>query len=158
MFIKQKVIYLAGGCFWGVEAFIFRLEGVNNTEVGYANGRDLTPTYEKVCSGKTGHTETVKVTYNPKIITLNDILENYYKIIDPFSKNQQCRDIGTQYRTGIYWQEISQKDIILKFIKAKQKLESKKIIIEIFPIHCFYTAEDYHQKYLEKKSTGLLSC
>ena len=154
MFIKQNVIYLVGGCFWGVEAFIARLKGVNNIEVGYANGRDLAPTYEKVCSGKTGHAETVKVTYNPKIITLEDILENYYKIIDPFSKNHQGEDIGTQYKTGIYWQEISQKDIILNFIKEKQKLESKRIFIEVSPIHCFYTAEDYHQKYLERNPQG----
>ena len=74
MFEKQQVIYLAGGCFWGVEAFISRLKGVNSTEVGYANGNDLAPTYEKVCSGKTGHAETVKATYNPKIIALDEIL------------------------------------------------------------------------------------
>ena len=77
---------MAGGCFWGVEAFISRLKGVNATEVGYANGRDLAPTYEKVCTGKTGHAETVKVTYNPEIISLEEILENFYNIIDPFSK------------------------------------------------------------------------
>ncbi|MCQ2970578.1 MAG: peptide-methionine (S)-S-oxide reductase MsrA [archaeon] len=154
MFANQKVIYLAGGCFWGVEAFISRLKGVNQTEVGYANGRDLAPTYEKVCSGKTGHAETVKVTYNPKIITLEEILENYYKIIDPFSENRQGNDIGTQYRTGIYWQENPQKNIILKFIKDKQKLESNRISIELSPINCFYAAEEYHQKYLEKNPQG----
>ena len=110
MFTIQKVIYLAGGCFWGVEAFISRLKGVNQTEVGYANGMDLAPTYEKVCSGKTGHAETVKVTYNPEIISLEEILENFYNIIDPFTKNRQGADIGTQYRTGIYWQEHFQKE------------------------------------------------
>ena len=77
MFTTQKVIYLAGGCFWGVEAYISRLNGVNQTEVGYANGLDLAPTYEKVCTGKTGHAETVKVTYNPQIIPLRNILENF---------------------------------------------------------------------------------
>lgn len=154
MFTIQKVIYLAGGCFWGVEAFISRLNGVNQTEVGYANGKDLSPTYEKVCTGKTGHAETVKVTYNPKIITLTEILENYYKIIDPFSKNRQGEDIGTQYRTGIYWQEYSQKSIVLKFLKEKQKVESRRIVIEVSPIKCFYIAEDYHQKYLEKNPEG----
>ncbi|MDO5832281.1 MAG: peptide-methionine (S)-S-oxide reductase MsrA, partial [Methanobrevibacter sp.] len=114
MFEKLQVIYLAGGCFWGVEAFISRLKGVNQTEVGYANGMDLAPTYEKVCTGKTGHAETVKVTYNPKIISLNEILERYFSIVDPYSKNRQGPDVGTQYRTGIYWQEECQKDIVLK--------------------------------------------
>ena len=93
MFKKQQVIYLAGGCFWGVEAFISRLKGVNNTEVGYANGRDLAPTYEKVCTGRTGHAETVKATYNPEIITLKEILENFFKIIDPHTLNRQGPDV-----------------------------------------------------------------
>ena len=137
MFVKQQVIYLAGGCFWGVEAFISRLKGVNQTEVGYANGRDLAPTYEKVCTGRTGHAECVKVTYNPKIITLEEILENFFKIIDPYVLNRQGPDIGTQYRTGIYWQEDSQKTIVLKFLSAKQKLSSKRIRTEAHAIGSF---------------------
>lgn len=154
MFTNQQIIYLAGGCFWGVEAFISRLKGVNQTEVGYANGNDLTPTYEKVCSGKTGHAETVKVTYNPEIISLEEILENFYKIIDPYSKNRQGPDVGTQYRSGIYWQENSQKETVLNFLKEKQKAATKEIAIEASPIKCFYTAENYHQKYLEKNPNG----
>ena len=154
MYSTQQVIYLAGGCFWGVEAFISRLKGVNSTEVGYANGRDLAPTYEKVCSGKTGHSECVKVTYNPEIISLEEILKNFYKIIDPFSKNRQGADIGTQYRTGIYWQDESQKSIVLNFLKSKQNESSRKIQIEAHAIDCFFTAEEYHQKYLEKNPEG----
>ena len=154
MFEKQEVIYLAGGCFWGVEAFISRLKGVNNTEVGYANGRDLAPTYEKVCTGRTGHAETVKATYNPKIITLNEILENFFKIIDPYSLNRQGSDIGTQYRTGIYWQENSQKDTVLNFLKEKQRQSTKRIVIEAHAIGSFYPAEAYHQKYLERNPQG----
>ena len=154
MFTKQKVIYLAGGCFWGIVAFISRLKGVNQTEVGYANGRDLAPTYEKVCTGKTGHAETVKVTYNPEIISLDEILENFYKIIDPYSKNRQGADIGTQYRTGIYWQEEFQKDIVIDFLKQKQRKSTKPIAIEAYPISSFYPAEMYHQKYLEKNPQG----
>ena len=154
MFVKQQVIYLAGGCFWGVEAFISRLKGVNQTEVGYANGRDLAPTYEKVCTGRTGHAECVKVTYNPKIISLEEILENFFKIIDPYVLNRQGPDIGTQYRTGIYWQEDSQKTIVLKFLSAKQKLSSKRIHTEAHAIGSFYPAEEYHQKYLEKNPQG----
>ena len=100
MFTKLNVIYLAGGCFWGIEAFISRLKGVNQTEVGYANGHDLAPTYEKVCSGRTGHAETVKVTYNPEIISLQEILENFYRIIDPYVKNRQAASIGRKIHKG----------------------------------------------------------
>ena len=154
MFTKQQIIYLAGGCFWGVESFISRLKGVNNTEVGYANGCDLAPTYEKVCTGKTGHAETVKVTYNPEIISLHEILENFYRIIDPYSLNRQGNDVGTQYRTGIYWQEDSQKMDVLRFLAEKQKNSQKKIAVEAKSIHTFYPAEEYHQKYLEKNPQG----
>ncbi len=145
---------MAGGCFWGVEAFISRLKGVNQTEVGYANGGDLAPTYEKVCTGKTGHAETVKATYNPKIITLEEILENFFKIIDPYVLNRQGPDIGSQYRTGIYWQEESQKNIVLKFLSEKQRQSDKRILVEAHQIGNFYPAEDYHQKYLEKNPEG----
>jgi peptide methionine sulfoxide reductase msrA/msrB len=154
MFEKQQVIYLAGGCFWGVEAFISRLKGVNNTEVGYANGRDLAPTYEKVCTGKTGHAETVKATYNPNIIPLEEILENFFKIIDPYSLNRQGPDIGTQYRTGIYWQEESQRDTVINFLREKQKVSPERIVVEARPIASFYPAEGYHQKYLERNPQG----
>ena len=154
MFEKQQVIYLAGGCFWGVEAFISRLKGVNNTEVGYANGRDVAPTYEKVCTGKTGHAETVKATYNPKIIPLEEILESFFKIIDPYSLNRQGPDIGTQYRTGIYWQEESQRDTVINFLRKKQKVSPERIVVEARPISSFYPAEGYHQKYLERNPQG----
>ena len=154
MFKKQQVIYLAGGCFWGVEAFISRLKGVNQTEVGYANGIDLAPTYEKVSTGKTGHAETVKATYNPEIISLEEILENFFRIIDPFSKNRQGPDVGTQYRTGIYWQEDSQREAVMRFLSGKQKQFKKRIVVEARPIGSFYPAEEYHQKYLEKNPQG----
>ncbi|WP_462316418.1 peptide-methionine (S)-S-oxide reductase MsrA [Methanobrevibacter sp.] len=154
MFEKQQVIYLAGGCFWGVEAYISRLKGVNNTEVGYANGRDLSPTYEKVCTGKTGHAETVKATYNPRIISLEEILESFFRIIDPFALNRQGADIGTQYRTGIYWQEESQKETVINFLREKQSKTSKKIVVEARAIGNFYPAEMYHQKYLERNPQG----
>ena len=154
MFKKQQVIYLAGGCFWGVEAFISRLKGVNQTEVGYANGIDLAPTYEKVSTGKTGHAETVKATYNPEIISLEEILENFFRIIDPFSTNRQGPDIGTQYRTGIYWQEDSQREAVMRFLSKKQRQFKKRIAVEARPIGSFYPAEEYHQKYLEKNPQG----
>ncbi len=154
MFEKLQIIYLAGGCFWGVEAFVSRLKGVNQTEVGYANGHDLAPTYEKVCSGKTGHAECVKVTYNPKIIALEEILEKFYMIIDPHSINRQGNDFGTQYRTGVFWQEDSQRECVLKFFAKKQNEDPEKIVVEVGPINSFYPAESYHQKYLEKNPQG----
>ena len=154
MFEKLQIIYLAGGCFWGVEAYISRLYGVNQTEVGYANGVDLAPTYEKVCTGKTGHAECVKATYNPKIISLEKILEEFFRIIDPYTKNRQGPDIGSQYRTGIYWQEASQKDIVLNFLAKKRSETSKRIVVEAHAIRNFYPAEEYHQKYLEKNPQG----
>ncbi|MBE6498952.1 MAG: peptide-methionine (S)-S-oxide reductase MsrA [Methanobrevibacter thaueri] len=154
MFVKQNVIYLAGGCFWGVEAFISRLSGVNRTEVGYANGHDLAPTYEKVSGGKTGHAECVKVTYNPEIISLDLILENFFKIIDPFSVNCQGEDVGSQYRSGIYWQEDFQRSVVVGFLKEKQKLCESRIVVEVGPICNFYLGEEYHQKYLEKHPDG----
>ena len=154
MYEKQEVIYLAGGCFWGVEAYISRLKGVNQTEVGYANGHDLAPTYEKVCTGKTGHTECVKVTYNPRIISLDEIMEEFFKIIDPFSINRQGADVGTQYRSGIYWQDPSQRSTVIRFLNQKQKQAKRKIAVEANEISNFFPAEDYHQKYLEKNPQG----
>ena len=154
MFEKLNIIYLAGGCFWGVEAYISRLKGVNQTEVGYANGCELAPTYEKVCTGKTGHAECVKVTYNPKIITLNEIFEEFFKIIDPYTLNRQGADIGSQYRTGIYWQNPEDRNAVISFLKAKQKMTTKRIKVEAKPIHSFFPAEEYHQKYLEKNPEG----
>lgn len=154
MFTKLEVIYLAGGCFWGVEAYISRLKGVNQTEVGYANGIDLAPTYEKVCTGRTGHVECVKTTYNPSIISLNELLEKYYSIIDPYSRNRQRNDVGNQYRTGIYWQEDHQKKTVLKFLADKRLNSNRKVLVEAHPIKSFYTAEEYHQKYLEKNPEG----
>jgi len=154
MYKPQEVIYLSGGCFWGVEAYISRIKGVNQTEVGYANGKTEYPTYESVCSGKTGHSECVKVTYNPEIVSLEAILEEFYKIIDPFSLNKQGPDIGTQYKTGIYWSDSSQKNDVINFLNKKQKETDKKIVIESHEILGFYRAEEYHQKYLEKNPGG----
>lgn len=154
MYKSQQSIYLAGGCFWGVEAYMSRLKGVNMTEVGYANGKTHDPTYESVCTGRTGHAECVKLTYNPQIISLEEILEEFFSIIDPYSLNCQGADIGTQYRTGIYWNEPSQRSTVIRFLNRKQKESKKKIVVEAHEIHGFYLAEDYHQKYLEKNPQG----
>ncbi len=137
MFTKQEVIYLAGGCFWQLESKLSRLNGVNQTEVGYANGNTISPTFEMVIGQKTGHTLTVKVTFNPQLISLSELLDEYYTMIDPFKKTK------SYLRCGIYWQSPNQEKIIKKFLKAK------KIAIETSPIFFFYTAEEKHQKYLE---------
>ena len=97
----MKTIYLAGGCFWGVEKFFSQFDGIISTQVGYANGPDISPTYKDVCNNS-GHAETVKIDYDDNIINLNELLEYYFMIIDPLSKNKQGNDIGIQYRTGIY--------------------------------------------------------
>lgn len=159
-----KTIYLAGGCFWGIEAYISRLPGVFETKVGYANGVIPNPSYEQVCSLATGHAETVKVVYDPNIISLKKLLEEFFKIIDPTTLNQQGNDIGPQYRTGIYYsidegsQDFKEDLAIINEVFAeehkKQKEFDKSVVTEIEPLKSFYDAEEYHQKYLEKNPTG----
>ena len=149
-----KTIYLAGGCFWGVETYISRILGVYKTEVGYANGNTKNPTYEEVCNFDTKHAECVKVIFSPDFISLIELLEEFFKIIDPTAINRQGPDIGTQYRTGIYYTDIADKQIAEMFIEEKQLNYSKKIVVEVMPLTYFYPAETYHQKYLEKNPNG----
>ena len=149
-----KEIYLAGGCFWGTEKYLSQVKGIVNTEVGYANGNTEKPTYEDVCYRKTGHAETVKVMYDPNIVSLEFILNLYYDVINPLSINRQGNDIGTQYRTGIYYTDIEDKELIIESIKTLQKNYDKPIAIEVLPLQNYYTAEEYHQKYLDKNPNG----
>ena len=149
-----KEIYLAGGCFWGTEKYFSLVPGIVETEVGYANGITQNPTYEDVCYRNTGHAETVKVRYNPDKICLELILKLFYDVIDPTSVNRQGNDVGTQYRTGIYYIDKKDKDIILDSIKELQKSYTKPIAIEVMPLQNYYTAEEYHQKYLDKNPNG----
>lgn len=149
-----KEIYLAGGCFWGTEKYFSLVPGIVETEVGYANGITQNPTYEDVCYRNTGHAETVKVRYNPDKICLELILKLFYDVIDPTSVNRQGNDVGTQYRTGIYYIDKKDKDIILDSIKELQKSYTKPIAIEVMPLQNYYTAEEYHQKYLDKNPSG----
>ena len=149
-----KEIFLAGGCFWGIEAYISKIRGIVETKVGYANGRLENPSYEEVCTLDTGHSETVKVIYDSKIISLQRILEEFFKIIDPTSLNRQGGDIGKQYRTGIYYSNEEDLAIINKVFENEQKKYKKDIVTEIEAIDIFYDAEEYHQKYLEKNPGG----
>ena len=149
-----KEIYLAGGCFWGTEKYLSLVNGIVRTEVGYANGNTENPSYEDVCYRKTGHAETVKVLYDPNIVSLEYILKLYYDVINPLSINRQGNDIGTQYRTGIYYTDSKDKDIILESIKELQKKYDKPIAIEVMPLDNYFRAEEYHQKYLDKNPSG----
>lgn len=150
----EKSIIVAGGCFWGVEAYYQRLKGVIKTQVGYANGNIANPTYEQVCSGVATHAEVVEIFYNENEISLNKILEHFFRMIDPFSLNKQGNDIGIQYRSGIYYKNNQDYEIINNFIINEQKKYHKKIMVEVLKLENYYQAENYHQDYLLKNPTG----
>ncbi len=150
----KKEIYLAGGCFWGTEKYLENIPGVLSTEVGYANGNTVNPTYKEVCYNNTGHAETVKVEYDDDRIGLLYILELYYDVINPVSINRQGGDIGSQYRTGIYYIDDKDEAIIHGSINELQKKYKDKIAIEVKPLDNYYKAEEYHQKYLDKNPEG----
>lgn len=151
---EYKTIYLAGGCFWGTEKYMDKINGVKYTDVGYANGNTKNPTYEQVCTKNTGHAETVRVIYSPSEASLKFLLDLYYDVIDPTSINKQGGDEGNQYRTGIYYDNEDDKLIIDESIKKLQEKYKDKIVIEVEPIKNYYLAEEYHQKYLEKNPLG----
>lgn len=147
-------IYLAGGCFWGTEKFLSLINGVDNTQVGYANGKTINPTYHEVCHNNTGHAETVKVVYDPETITLERLLELFFDAIDPTSVNRQGGDVGSQYRTGIYYIDDGDLPIIQKSIEKLQQKYEKPIAIEVEPLKNYSPAEEYHQRYLDKNPNG----
>lgn len=149
-----EVIYLAGGCFWGVDAFFDRIEGVVGVRSGYANGDTVNPTYDDVLYKKTNHAETVEVKYDPTKTDLTNILLYYFKIIDPLTLNRQGNDRGSQYRTGIYYTKKEEVETINKIIEKEQKKYDKEIVVEVEPIRSFYLAEEYHQDYLSKNPSG----
>lgn len=152
--MRKKDIYFAGGCFWGIEKYMGLIKGVLTTEVGYANGLTLAPTYEDVISNNTGHAETVKVSYDPDEIALEDLLDLFYRVIDPTSINRQGNDVGTQYRTGIYYVDDKDLAIIQASLNRLQKNYSERIAIEVKELDNYHPAEEYHQLYLDKNPTG----
>ncbi len=152
--MELKKIYLAGGCFWGVEAYMERIDGIADAVSGYANGNTENPKYEDLVYGNSGHAETVEVSYAPDIITLREVLLYYFRIIDPISINQQGNDKGIQYRTGIYYENEEDKAIIESFLKEEQKKYKDKIAVEALPLQQFTKAEEYHQDYLQKNPNG----
>ena len=150
----HEEIYLAGGCFWGVEEYMERINGVIDAVSGYANGNTEDPSYEEVLYESTGHAETVHVKYDPMVTDLETILLYYFKVIDPTAVNRQGNDIGSQYRTGIYYTNENQLDIIEEVVENEQKSHKSPIAVEIIPLDNFYIAEEYHQDYLKKNPNG----
>ncbi len=149
-----STIYLAGGCFWGVEEYMDRIAGVYASDSGYANGNTENPSYQDVISKGTGHAETVRVVYDKEQIPLNELLQKYFSIIDPTSLNQQGNDKGTQYRTGIYYVDESDKPVIDEALSELQKNYDEDLVVENEPLNNFYLAEEYHQDYLKKNQNG----
>jgi peptide-methionine (S)-S-oxide reductase len=150
----KKKVWLAGGCFWGVEAYFQQLKGVLSTKVGYGQGHSQEPTYKQVCSGATGHTEVCEVVYEDEVLSLANILEHFFRIIDPTTLDRQGPDRGTQYRSGIYYSEEAERLAILEFIQQRKVYYDKPIVVEVEAMECFYPAEDYHQQYLDKTPGG----
>ena len=150
----MKEIYFAGGCFWGTEHFFKKINGVIETEVGYANGHTENPTYKEVCTDTTGFAETVRIAYDPEVITLQFLTEMYFKAIDPTSVNQQGEDKGTQYRTGIFYTDESDIAAIGEVYDSVQATVGEPLAVQLLPLENFYPAEDYHQDYLDKNPDG----
>ena len=147
----MEIAVLALGCFWGPEIKFEKLEGIKKTEVGYCGGNSNRTTYEEVCSGNTKHAEVVKLEFDPKKISYEKILQYFFEIHDPTTLNAQGPDIGTQYRSEIFYVDENQKKIAKKIIEEKNKKLSGKVVTNLSLLKNYCTAEDYHQKYLEKK-------
>ena len=146
-------IYLAGGCFWGMQKFIDQFDGIISTEVGYANGPDKAPTYKEVCASS-GHAETVKTEYDESVISLEKLLDFYFMVIDPLSVNRQGGDCGIQYRTGIFYSDEAQLPVIRKVFEREEKKAGQPLAVIVEPLKNFFSAEEYHQKYLDKNPGG----
>ena len=149
----MKTIWLAGGCFWGMQKFFDQFEGVLRTEVGYANGPDKAPSYEEVCADS-GHAETLRIDYDETRISLTELLKYYFMVIDPLSVNRQGHDEGIQYRTGIYYTDETLLPEIRTVWQAEEEKAGAKLAVELEPLRNFFSAEEYHQKYLDKNPGG----
>lgn len=149
--MSNRLIYFAGGCFWGVQEYFSRLKGVESTKCGYANGKTANPTYEEVKSQEAGHAETVEIIYNDEVISLFNLIDHFLRFVDPYSVNKQGEDEGIQYRSGIYYLEEEEKGIIKDYLDSKLNEGYK---IEITKLNNFYPAEEYHQDFLKKNPQG----
>ena len=149
-----KELYLAGGCFWGTEHYFKQIRGVISTEAGYANGNTLNPTYEEVYTDTTGFAECVKICYDSDIVELRLLLEMFFRSIDPTSLNRQGNDVGTRYRTGIYYTYVDDLATIEEVYNDIQRIIGEELMVELEPLRSFYPAEEYHQDYLDKNPAG----
>ena len=149
----MRTIYLAGGCFWGMQKFFDQFEGVVSTEVGYANGPDAAPTYQDVCRNS-GHAETVRVDYDEERMSLDKLLDMFFLVIDPLSLNKQGEDEGVQYRTGVYYTDEEQLPLLQAAFAAEERKVGASLKVELLPLQNFFPAEAYHQKYLDKNPGG----
>lgn len=152
--MENKTIYFAGGCFWGTEHYFKMIKGVVGTTVGYANSIMENPSYKDVCSGDTLAAETVKVDYDPSSVSLEFLTRMFFHAIDPTSLNRQGNDIGTQYRTGIYYTDNEDLAEIYKVFEEQRSTTEGEIVVEVKALQNFYAAEDYHQDYLDKNPDG----
>ena len=149
---SMEVATLAGGCFWCLEAVYDELKGVVDVVSGYSGGRSANPSYEAVCTGTTGHAETVQVTFDPQVVTFRDLLEVFFTIHDPTSLNRQGADVGTQYRSAIFYHSLDQKATAEQVIRDMEvnQVWGKPIVTELVPYNTFYPAEAYHQEYFKR--------
>ncbi|MEI6480315.1 MAG: peptide-methionine (S)-S-oxide reductase MsrA [bacterium] len=155
--INLTTVYLGGGCFWCTEAIFRSLKGVSSVESGYMGGNIPNPTYEKVSSGTTGHAEVVKIKYNEEEISTPDILEIFFDVHDPATLNRQGSDVGTQYRSVIFYTEEIQKfeaELIIKKLNKLFESSDKKVVTELVPVSEFYPAEEYHKEYYKNNSSA----
>lgn len=150
----NDVIYLAGGCYWGVEKYMASIKGVVATEVGFANGFVENPTYQQVRYSETGHAETVKVTYHREELPLETLLRLFWLIIDPTTVDQQGEDVGHQYRTGVYWTQVEDEMVVKDALAQLATQYEVPLAVEACTLASFWTAEEYHQKYLDKNPGG----
>jgi methionine-S-sulfoxide reductase len=150
-----ETVTLAGGCFWCLDAVYDQIRGVTSVESGYSGGTVKNPTYKQVCEGNTGHAEVVQVTFDPKVVTLRDLLEVFFVIHDPTTPDRQGADVGTQYRSAIFIRSPEQERVAREVIAeiAREKMYDDPVVTEIVPFQEFFKAEDYHQDYYENNPT-----
>ena len=152
----KKTIHLAAGCFWGAQHYLKQINGILHTATGFANGdgNNMSPTYEEVYTDRTGYAEAVSVVYDPDVLPLRKLLELYFLSIDPTSVNRQGEDSGTRYRTGIYYTDPADRAVIGNVVAAEAKKYGLPLQVEVEPLRNFYSADEYHQDYLDKNPTG----
>jgi methionine-S-sulfoxide reductase len=150
----MKTAYLAGGCFWGVEDLLRKVPGIIATEVGYTGGTTDNPTYNDIKTGKTGHAEAIRIDYDPNVLSYEKLLELFFRLHDPTTRNRQGNDIGTQYRSAIFYQNDEELKAAEDVIRDQSGFWKREITTSLEPFKKFYSAEDYHQDYLVKNPGG----